>query len=135
MRGFRAPFLAALLSLALGPVRADERIRVDEGWQALRVTARAPIPEEVSNETQARALSREAAVIKGQTALLTYVLQKRAHSKKTLAEAEIPSVPLQQHIRGYIKGARVVKTTWGRIECSVTLVLDKSELKSILRRN
>ncbi len=130
----RALFLAALIAVPI-TVSAEELPRVDEGWGSLQVQATAPIPEEVQNETQARALSREAAIVRGQTALLTYVLQKRARSKKTLAEAEIPSLPLQEHIRGYIKSAKVKKTMWGRIECTVTLVLDKSELKSILSKN
>lgn len=123
------------IALPLAALHAAQEPLVNERWGTLQVRASAPIPEEVSNETQAQALARDAAVVRGQTALLTYVLQKKTRSKKTLAEAEIPSLPLQERIRGYIKGARVVKTTWGTIECTVTLVLDKNELKEILNKN
>lgn len=113
----------------------QDMVKVDESWGALKVRPTAPIPEEVTNQTQAQALCRDAAIVRGQTALLTHVLSKKAHSKKTLAEAEVPSLELQQSIRGYIHGARVVRTQWLKDSCAVTLVLDKSELKSILRKN
>lgn len=136
MNHARALLLAALMALPL-QVEADELPLppVHEGWGSLQVKATAPLPQEVVNETQAQALAREAAIVRGQTALLTYVLQKRTRSRKTLAEAEIPSLQLQEHIRGYIKGAKAVRTMWAPLECTVTLVLDKSELKSILRKN
>lgn len=97
--------------------------------------AEAPIPEEISNPTQARALSRDAAVSMGQEALLRYVLSKRARSGKPLSEAEIPSLELQNRIRGMIVGVKVGKTRWDNDSCTVDLVLPKSELKNILRRN
>lgn len=129
--------LFLLFSLAAGfcLVHADEKFPVHEGWSALRVKTTAPIPSEVSNVTQARALSREAAVVMGQDALLTYVLKKKTHSKKTLAVAEVPSLELQQKIRATIKGVRVIRTQWINNECRVTLELPKRHIKAILRNN
>ena len=135
MRFVRALVFPVLLALTSLPVLADDLPPVEEVWGSLQVRSTAPIPEEVSNATQAQALAREAAVVRGQTALLMHILKKRTHSKKTLAEAEIPSLPLQERVRGYIKGARVTRTQWVKEGCRVTLVLDKSELRSILRRN
>lgn len=128
-------FFLTLLTFSIAMNAAEEKIQVSEGWKSFQVRSTAPIPSEVTNETQSRALSREAAISAGQAALLTVVLQKRTHSKKTLAEAEIPSLDLQGRIRGTIKGARVVKTVWINKECTVTLVLDKSHIKDILRKN
>ncbi len=126
------PFIAALAATSV--VHAEDLPKVQEGFGSLKVKSSAPVPDEVT-ETQGHALSREAAIVRGQTALLTYILQKKTHSKKTLSEAEIPSNELQDHIRGYVKGARPVKTEWIKKVCYVTLVLDKSELRSILRKN
>lgn len=112
-----------------------EPLVVKEGVRELRVLASAPIPEEVENETQARALSREAAVVRGQTALLSYILEKPTRSKKKLSEAEIPSLELQNNIRGYIQGARVARTEWGPKKCTVLLILNKKYLKEILSKN
>ncbi len=108
---------------------------VKESWNELKVTAAAPVPEEVDNETQAKALSQEAAVVRGQTALLKYIELKKTHSKKTLAEAEYPYLELQEKIHGYIKGAQVVRTEWLPKSCRVTLVLNKKYLKEILSKN
>src|SRR5262245_32895036 len=101
-------FLIAFLipSLALS-VRAEDKPRVSEGLFELTVKAWAPLLTEITNETQAAALARESAIAQGQMAILGYVLDKKSHSHKTLAEAEIPSLPLQGRIRGMVKGARV----------------------------
>jgi hypothetical protein len=126
--------LGALL-LAGSVAFANDDSVVKEGFGDLRVTAEAPLPEEVDNESQARALSKEAATARGQTALLKYVLAKKTHSKKLLSEAEIPSLELQDHIRGYVKGARIVRTQWLPKSCRVSLILDKKYLNEILSKN
>lgn len=110
-------------------------LNVKEGTRELRVRSSAPIPTDVQNETQARALSREAAVVRGQTAFLTFVLDKPARSKRKLSEVEIPSLELQEKIRGYVKGAKVVRTEWTPKDCVVDLALDKKFLKELIRKN
>lgn len=133
----------AALFLLLGflaiPSRAEEygaeKFPVHEGLFALTVTVKSVLSPEITNETQAKALARDAAVAVGQINLLKRVLEKKASSRKTLAEAEIPSIALQQQIRGYIKGAKITRTKWEGQYCYVTLSLDKSELKQILKKN
>ena len=107
---------------------------IHEGFSSITVTALAPIPDELGNTTQGQAISREAAVGIAQIHLLNYVLTKRAHSGKILSEAEIPSIDLQQEIRGTVKGAAVVSTVFEAKECRVKLVLPKSRLKYILKK-
>ncbi len=119
----------------ISTLHAEPPVKISESWGSIRAQASAPIPSEVSNATQAQSLARDAAIVRAQTALLTHVLQKKARSKKILAEAEIPSVDLQQHIRGTIKGARVTRTQWTADVCNVTLVLDKAMINEILRAN
>ena len=87
-------------------------ILVKETLASITVRAAAPIPSEVMNETQGLALAREAAVMLAQTRLLTTILTKKTASKKTLAEAEIPSLALQGEVRAFIRGAEVTKTVY-----------------------
>jgi len=108
---------------------------VQEASDYIYVTAKAPIPAEVKDKTQAMSLARDAAVTIGQVDLLTFVLSKKTRSKKTLGEAEIPYIKVQQEIRGRIQGAEVIKTRYEGDECVVTLALPKSEIAEILRKN
>ncbi|MCB4756155.1 MAG: hypothetical protein LHV69_03830 [Elusimicrobia bacterium] len=108
---------------------------IQENFGYIFARASAPIPPEVPDNTQAKALSREAAIVIGQTRLLNHILQKKTRSKKTLAEAEVPSLNLQKTVRGFIMGAAVMETRWEEGKCRVTLRLSKRQLKEILRRN
>lgn len=109
--------------------------KISEGWSEIEVKAVAPIPTDISNETQAKALSREAAIGLGQESLLTYVLKKKTKKGKLLSEAEVPSLELQSEVRGVIQGARLKKTIWKSDSCTVVLGLDKSNIKKILKKN
>lgn len=130
----RFVLLVAVVLLA-GPAGAVERTRVWQTFGAVRVRAEAPIPEEVTNPTQRLALCREAALSMGQDALLGHLLAKKARSGKTLAEAEIPSLELQNRIRGTVMGVEVLNTTWAEDACRVELSLPKRRLRPLLRRN
>ncbi|MCG3203576.1 MAG: hypothetical protein KCHDKBKB_00246 [Elusimicrobia bacterium] len=128
--------LVVLLSLFSSALSwAENPVKINVGFGSIKVLAQAPIPEEVKNETQARALSREAAIVQAQSALLLYVLNRTAHSGKTLAQAQEVSLKLQEQIRGTINGARVDKTVWEKKTCTVVLVLEKRRVKSILKKN
>lgn len=118
-----------------GLLMAGPDVKVRETQRAITVTVSAPVPEEVESDSQAKALSREAAIALGQTHILNHILQKKTRSRKTLAEAEIPSLHLQNRIRAMVKGVQVKKTWWKDNLCWVTLALNKRELKAILREN
>lgn len=130
----RLVFFSLLLALPL-VLSAQEKVSVHESPFNIWANASAPIPSEVSNETQARALSRDAAIMMAQDALLHHVLQKKTSSGRPLSVAEVPSLELQQKIRETIKGAQVSKTQWLRKECRVTLEISKSRIRPFLKRN
>lgn len=100
---------------------------------SITAAATAPLPTEVKDETQARALSREAAVALAQAAILERVLQMKTRSHKLVKDAEIPSLELQNNVRATIQGAEILKTKWTADSCRVTLVLRKSRLRPLLR--
>ncbi len=113
--------------------KKDNPVIINEGSRVIEVRSTAPIPEEITNETQASALSREAAITQGQAELLTYVLNKKTRSGKTLAEAEIPSLDLQGKIRTLIREVRIKKSTWKDKKCTVFLQMNKKPLKTLLK--
>jgi hypothetical protein len=131
----RVLFAALFLTACAGVNKQTKSDGISDGPLEISSTATAPIPSEVENDTQAHALSRDAAVSLAQTNLLTYVLQKKTRSKKTLAEAEVPSLETQESVRGVVKGARIVRTKWTETDCVVTVVISKSDLKDILKKN
>ncbi len=131
----RGRVLIGLLLLNSLSLFAADRPKVSEGFSSFTAKASAPIPDEVTNQTQARALARDAAIVMAQDALITRVLEKKTHSHKTLAEAQEPSLEIQEKIKAAVKGARVVKTRWTDKECQVVIEMSKSHIKEILRKN
>ncbi len=137
---FSKTFSASFLILSLWPgcvglPTQNNKSPVSEGLNSIVVTTVAPIPQEIENVTQAQALAREAAIGLGQREILNYILQKKTKSEKLLSVAEVPSLQLQDEIRGLVQGAIVKKTHWTNDECRVTLEIDKRHLKDILKKN
>lgn len=126
--------LAALL-FSVFVFADDDAVRISEGFFSIKAVATAPVPDEVENDTQARALSRDAAIMRAQNAILTHVLKKKTRHYKSMAEAEIPSVDLQNDLRATIKGAKITKTRWVRDVCIVYVTLDKSHINSLRRKH
>ncbi|MFN0116908.1 MAG: hypothetical protein ACKVQC_01275 [Elusimicrobiota bacterium] len=131
--------LSMLVVLPLFPAKNDPPIcpdpNVTESFSKITAYSCAPVPKEVSNETQARAISREASVSLGQEAILKKILSKKTHSGKTLAEAEVPSLDLQKKVRDTIKGSIVKKTQWKDGLCWTLIELPKSRVKTLLKKN
>lgn len=136
-KSFLAPALLAAMGIsACAPTRyVTKDSFIKEGPESIYAVSKAPIPQEITNKSQAMSLARDAAVTLGQTSLLTYLLDKKTHSKKTLAEAEVPYIKLQVEIRGMVQGAEVVKTVYDAGECEVTLAISKSQVKELLKKN
>jgi len=111
-----------------------EQGKIHVGFLSISVKATAPIPSEIENETQAHAMSRDAAILTAQNILLTYVLEQRGRSGRKLSVSEIPSTEMQQRIRGFVKGAKVMKTVWKDKTCIVTLTVNKRDLRLIRRK-
>lgn len=110
-------------------------VQVKEGFRSIEVISSVPYPSDVEGQTQRKALSREAALTQGQSALLNHVLLKKTKSKKTLAEVEVPSLDLQRNIRGTVTGAEVIETSWTDQGCTVVMRLPKKKIKEFLRNN
>lgn len=125
----------AALAWLVVPVSAEDSPRVRESFRSIWVTSTAPIPEEVRRESEAKELAQTAAVQSGHTALLNHVLQKKTRSRKTLAEAEIPYLELQDAVRAYVRSGKIKHVEWRDNTCRVTIVLPKAPLKKILKNN
>jgi hypothetical protein len=113
----------------------QQNVVIQEGVDAIVVKAKAPIPTEISNQSQALALAREAAITTGQTHLLSYILSKRTRSGKELSEAEIPSLKLQDKVRGTVSGAQILSTRYDDGQCQVTMSVSKSRVKVLRKGN
>jgi hypothetical protein len=121
---------------APAPAAAErpETFKVHEGWSTLWVDTHAPYPSEITDETQARALAKNAAVVLGQNELLKYIAHKRARSGRTLEVAQIPSTELQDQVKGFIQGAQVSGVRFDKNGCRLRVSASKANLKVILRK-
>lgn len=106
---------------------------VREGPTAVVARARAPFPPEITDEAQAGVLACEGATTRGQTSLLTHILKKKAASGKPLEQAEIPHIAVQNDVRTLVKNAKVLEKSVKDQACTITLAVDKSDLKAILK--
>lgn len=127
--------LLAVLSLtAASPSEKLPTFRVRESFTTISVDTHAPYPSDIENETQARALAKEAAVTIGQNEILRYVLRKRTRSGKTLEEAQIPSTAIQDNVKALIVGAQVSGVRFEKDGCRARVSVRKKNLKVILRK-
>jgi len=126
-----APYLVN--KKAVATTGAKDQATLHEGTSAIVVTAQAPVPAEITDKSLAQSVAKEAAIGIGRTHLMRYVLKKKTHTKKTLADAMIPSVDLQKSVKDLVDGAEVKNVEWKTDQCVVTLSLSKDKLAKILR--
>jgi len=127
----------AVLALAAATPSSPEKIetfRVREGLSQIWVDTRTPYPPEIDNETQARALSKEAAVALGQNAILQYVLTMRTSKGQPLSVAQVPSTDVQNSVKALIAGSRVSGIKFDKTGCRLRVSVDKKNLKVILKK-
>ena len=122
-----------LLAAAPNPEHLDT-FKVREGMSAIYVDTRASYPPEIDNETQQRALAKDAAVAMGQNAILQHILQKKTRKGLTLGEAQVPSTEMQDNVKALISGARVESVRFDKDGCRVRMWVDKANLKVILKK-
>ena len=127
----------SLLNKEAEPTKAaiKDTTQVREGGRVITVTAESPIPADVSDKEKAQAIAKDAAVSVARSRLMLHIQSKRTHKKKTLEEAEIPSLELQQKVRDLVAGAEIVDVTWKKDACAVTISLSKLKLGKILRES
>jgi hypothetical protein len=85
----------------------------------------------LTNTTQRRATSRDAAIVQAQYEMLSIVKGVEVEGGYTVEKAVETNSSLETKIKDSIKGAEVVKTEWTNDDgCLVTLRLDKKRLES-----
>ncbi len=84
----------------------------------------------LSNTTQRRAISRDAAIVQAQYEMLSYVKGVQLEGGITVEKAMETDSKIETSIREIIKGAEIVKSEWTNDDgCVVTLRLDKKKLQ------
>src|SRR4051812_6124960 len=85
----------------------------------------------LTNTTQRRATSRDAAVVQAQYEMLSIVKGIQLEGGITVQKAIETDSKLETTVKDVIRGAQVVKTEWTSDDgCLVTLRLDKKRLES-----
>jgi hypothetical protein len=83
----------------------------------------------LTNTTQRRATSRDAAIVQAQYEMLSYVKGVQLEGGITVEKAMETDSKLETSLKEMIKGAEIVKNEWTNDDgCVVTLRLDKKKL-------
>ena len=83
----------------------------------------------LTNSTQRRATSRDAAIVQAQYEMLSYVKGVQLEGGITVEKAMETDSKLESYLKDVIKGAEIVKNEWTNDDgCVVTLRLDKKKL-------
>lgn len=130
----RLSVLAVLTVFALFPagLSADRLYSARHGRQ-LYFEGRADADPSVSNETQRRALSKDAATADALKKIALYIDGLRLKGGGTVGKAKETDGRIRTKIDAFIQGAEAVRTRWDDSGgCRVTLRIDrKSLLKSL----
>jgi len=83
----------------------------------------------LTNNTQRRATSRDAAIVQAQYEMLSYVKGVQLEGGITVEKAMETDSKLESYLKEVIKGAEIIKNEWTNDDgCVVTLRLDKKKL-------
>jgi len=83
----------------------------------------------LTNATQRRATSRDAAIVQAQYEMLSYVKGVQLEGGITVEKAMETDSKLESYLKEMIKGAEIIKNEWTNDDgCVVTLRLDKKKL-------
>ena len=84
----------------------------------------------LTNSTQRRATSRDAAIVQAQYEMLSYVKGVQLEGGITVEKAMETDSKLESYLKQVIKGSEIVKNEWTNDDgCVVTLRLDKKKLE------
>lgn len=84
----------------------------------------------LTNNTQRRATSRDAAIVQAQYEMLSYVKGVQLEGGMTVQKAMETDSKLESYLKESIKSAQIVKNEWTNDDgCVVTLRLDKKKLQ------
>ena len=84
----------------------------------------------LTNATQRKATSRDAAIVQAQYEMLSYVKGVQLEGGITVEKAMETDSKIESYLKELIKGAEIVKTEWTNDDgCVVTLRLDKKKIE------
>jgi hypothetical protein len=84
----------------------------------------------LTNTTQRRATSRDAAIVQAQYEMLSYVKGVQLEGGITVQKAMETDSKLETYLKEAIRGSQIVKNEWTNDDgCVVTLRLDKKKLQ------
>jgi len=84
----------------------------------------------LTNDTQKKATSRDAAIVQAQYEMLTYVKGVQLEGGITVEKAMETDSKIESYLKEVIKGAEIIKTEWTNDNgCVVTLRLDKKKIE------
>jgi hypothetical protein len=84
----------------------------------------------LTNSTQRRATSRDAAIVQAQYEMLSYVKGVQLEGGITVEKAMETNSKVETYLKEVIKGAEIIKTEWTNDDgCVVTLRLDKKKIE------
>ncbi len=91
--------------------------------------------QNLTNTTQRRSLSRDAAIVKAQYEMLSIIKGLRLSGEITVEQAITTNSQLKTAIDTLIKGAEIIRTQWTSDDgCVVTLRIDKKRLDKVLKQ-
>ncbi|HLG28775.1 MAG TPA: hypothetical protein VI387_01075 [Candidatus Brocadiales bacterium] len=89
----------------------------------------------LTNKTQRRSLSRDAAIIKARHEMLSVIKGLRLTGDETVEKAIVTNSKLGTEVDALIKGAEIIRTQWTSDDgCVVTLRLHKKKLDKTLKQ-
>lgn len=84
----------------------------------------------LTNSTQRKATSRDAAIVQAQYEMLSYVKGVQLEGGITVEKAMETDSKIESYLKEVIKGAEIIKTEWTNDDgCVVTLRLDKKKIE------
>ncbi len=84
----------------------------------------------LTNSTQRKATSRDAAIVQAQYEMLSYVKGVQLEGGVTVEKAMETDSKIESYLKEVIKGADIIKTEWTNDDgCVVTLRLDKKKIE------
>jgi hypothetical protein len=84
----------------------------------------------LTNSTQRKATSRDAAIVQAQYEMLSYVKGVQLEGGITVEKAMETNSKIESYLKEVIKGSEIIKTEWTNDDgCVVTLRLDKKKIE------
>lgn len=129
----RAPLVPAEVEGRPQPDRTEEQANRDS---LVEVTGKGVPPDgEDLSDAQKRLLAKRAARNDAFRRLLEYVYGVRVDASTTVEDLVVESDEIESEVEAFVRGAKTVSSSYSDGVATVTLVLDLSDLNSIIRES